>query len=199
MAVFGYAEGMKYVVLWWIFMCAVSATAESSETATFAAGCFWCMEKPFDTLDGVLSVRVGYTGGDTHQPSYALVSSGVTGHTEAVQIVFDAQKISYAALLAVYWHNSDPTRSDGQFCDRGTQYRPAIFYHSEAQKDAALRSKQAIAARFPHGVHTEIVPASMFWQAEDEHQHYYQKNPVRYHVYRYACGRDARLSELWGQ
>ena len=180
-------------------MCAIPATAKTLETATFAAGCFWCMEKPFDALLGVHAVRVGYTGGTVEHPTYEQVSSGGTGHVEAVEIVFYPQVVGYQKLLDVYWHNSDPTRSDGQFCDQGRQYRPVIFYHSKAQKQAALASQKRLEPDFPQGIKTDIVPAATFWEAEAYHQHYYRKNPVRYRVYRFACGRDARLQELWGQ
>ena len=168
--------------------------------ATFAGGCFWCMEPPFDKLDGVVSTTSGYTGGQTKNPSYEEVSSGVTGHAESVQVVFDPAKISYAQLLDVFWHNIDPLTPDAQFCDHGSQYRTAIFYHSEEQKRLAEASKQQLAqsGRFTQPIVTEIVTAGEFYPAEDYHQDYYQKNPIRYKFYRYHCGRDQRLAELWG-
>lgn len=167
--------------------------------ATFAGGCFWCMEPPFDKLDGVISTTVGYTGGRKESPSYEEVSAGNTGHAESIQIIFDPKKISYTKLLAVFWHNIDPTVKDRQFCDYGHQYRSAIFYHDEEQKRLAEQSKQALVndKRFKV-IFTEIVPASAFYVAEEYHQDYYKKNPVRYKLYRYSCGRDKRLKELWG-
>jgi peptide-methionine (S)-S-oxide reductase len=168
--------------------------------ATFAGGCFWCMEAPFDTLDGVISTTSGYTGGTKRQPTYEEVSAGGTGHAEAVEIVYDPAKVSYQKLLDVFWHNVDPTTPDRQFCDKGRQYRSAIFYHDDTQKRLAEESKQALerTGTLPGPIVTEIVPAGPFWPAEAYHQDYYQKNPVRYRYYRYGCGRDARLRELWG-
>jgi peptide-methionine (S)-S-oxide reductase len=178
-----------------------AAKTSGLETATFAGGCFWCMESPFDKLEGVVSVLVGYTGGHTKNPTYEQVSSGGTGHAESVKIVFDPQKIGYARLLDIFWHNIDPTAKDRQFCDAGSQYRSAIFYHSEEQKGMAEQSKKALFAskRFEGPVYTEIVPASTFYPAEEYHQHYYKKNPLRYNFYRFSCGRDERLKELWGK
>jgi len=178
-----------------------SAAETATEKATFAGGCFWCMEAPFDKLDGVQSVTVGYAGGTFANPTYEAVSSGGTGHAESVEIVFDPKRISYAKLLDVYWHNVDPTTPNRQFCDVGEQYRTAIFTHSEAQRLAAEASKKALeeSHRLPAPIVTEIVPAGTFWPAEEYHQHYYQKNPLRYRYYRYGCGRDARLEQLWGK
>lgn len=171
------------------------------ETATFAGGCFWCMEPPFDKLDGVVSTTSGYTGGQTKNPSYEEVSSGVTGHAESVQIVFDPAKVSYAQLLDVFWHNIDPLTPNAQFCDHGTQYRTAIFYHGEEQKRLAEASKKALeqSGRFTQPIVTEIVPAGEFYKAEEYHQDYYLNNPVRYKFYRYNCGRDAVLEQRWGK
>jgi len=171
------------------------------EKATFAGGCFWCMEGPFDKLPGVQSVTVGYTGGTMENPSYEAVSSGGTGHAEAVEIVFDPAKISYEKLLEVFWHNVDPLTANRQFCDVGEQYRSAIFFHGEAQHAAAEASKKALeeSKKFDRSIVTEIVPASRFWPAEEYHQHYYTKNPLRYQYYRFGCGRDARLEKLWGK
>lgn len=168
--------------------------------ATFAGGCFWCMEPPFDKLAGVISTTSGYIGGQTKNPSYEEVSSGGTGHAESVEIVFDPAKISYTQLLDVFWHNIDPLTPDAQFCDHGSQYRTAIFYHGEEQKRLAEASKQALEkpSRFTKPIVTEIVPAGEFYKAEEYHQDYYQKNPIRYEFYRYNCGRDHRLAELWG-
>jgi len=184
-----------------MMMTTTGVEATETETATFAGGCFWCMEHPFDELDGVLSTTSGYTGGHKEHPSYEEVSSGSTGHAEAIQIVFDPARISYTQLLDVYWRNSDPTTPNRQFCDVGTQYRPAIFYHSEAQKQAAEASKQALMqhASFGKLIVTEITAASRFWPAEEYHQNYYLKNPIRYKFYRYNCGRDQRLQQLWGE
>ena len=177
-----------------------SAQAEERETATFAAGCFWCMEHPFDELPGVISTTSGYTGGFKDQPTYKEVSAGATGHTEAIQIVFDPVLVSYEKLLEVYWRNSDPTTANRQFCDVGSQYRPGIFYHSAAQQQAAEASKVAVQQnkKFRGDVVTEISKATTFWPAEEYHQDYYLKNPVRYKFYRYNCGRDQRLQQLWG-
>jgi len=166
------------------------------ETATFAGGCFWCMEPPFDKTDGVVSTRVGYAGGTVENPTYEQVSAGGTGHAEAIQMVFDPNKVSYEELLQIFWHNIDPTVKDKQFCDTGNQYRSAIFYENDEQKRLAEKSKEELLQTFPQ-VYTEIVPLEKFWLAEDYHQNYYQKNPVRYKFYRFSCGRDRRLRELW--
>jgi peptide methionine sulfoxide reductase msrA/msrB len=169
-------------------------------TATFAGGCFWCMEHPFDQVDGVISVTSGYTGGQTKNPSYEQVSSGTTGHAESVQVVYDPARVTYAALLDVFWHNIDPLTPNAQFCDHGTQYRSAIFYQDETQRREAEESKRRLeeSGRFKEPIVTEIVAASQFYRAEEYHQHYYRKNPVRYKFYRWNCGRDRRLKELWG-
>ena len=176
------------------------ATAATTERAIFAGGCFWCMEQPFDTLPGVLSVMPGYTGGTKPNPTYQDVSAGGTGHAEAVEIIFDPSKISYQKLLQVFWHNIDPTVTDRQFCDTGHQYRAAIFHLSEQQQKQALASKENInkIKRFKEPVLTEIVPAGTFYPAEEYHRQYYKKNPFRYRFYRANCGRDKRLKELWG-
>ncbi len=178
-----------------------SATGATYEKATFAGGCFWCMEHPFDELEGVVSVTSGYTGGHKKNPTYEEVSSGTTGHAESVQIVYDPAKITYTKLLDVFWHNIDPTVQNRQFCDVGTQYRSAIFYHNEEQKRLAEESKKALekSGRFKGPIYTEIVAATEFYPAEEYHQHYYKKNPLRYQFYRFSCGRDQRLKELWGK
>ena len=170
------------------------------ETATFAGGCFWCMEPPFDKLDGVISTTSGYTGGHQKAPTYREVSRGGTGHAEAVQVIYDPERISYTELLDTYWHNIDPTSANGQFCDRGDPYRSEIFYHNEAQLQLAVSSRQALekSKPFREPVVTGISQATDFYPAEDYHQDYYQMNPVRYTFYRYGCGRDKRLEELWG-
>jgi peptide-methionine (S)-S-oxide reductase len=169
--------------------------------ATFAGGCFWCMEQPFDELPGVVATTSGYTGGQKLDPTYEEVSAGVTGHAEAVQVLYDPKKISYEKLLEVFWHNIDPTTGDRQFCDVGTQYRPAIFFHDEMQKRLAEESKKEIerTKRFSQPIIVPIVPASRFYPAEEYHQDFYKKSPVRYKTYRFGCGRDARLKELWGK
>jgi peptide-methionine (S)-S-oxide reductase len=177
------------------------AVPGKQEVATFAGGCFWCMEAPFDKLPGVISVTVGYTGGKVKNPTYEQVSAGGTGHAESVQIVFDPGKISYGKLLDIFWHNIDPTVKDRQFCDIGSQYRSAIFYHGEEQRKIAEKSKEELEKTKPFKgpIVTEITPASEFYPAEEYHQHYYKKNPIRYKYYRYGCGRDQRLEQLWGK
>jgi peptide-methionine (S)-S-oxide reductase len=176
------------------------ARAEQSPraTATFAGGCFWCMEPPFDKLPGVISTTSGYIGGKTLNPTYRQVVEGDTGHAEAVQVVYDPTKITYEKLLEVFWRNVDPHDAGGQFCDRGDSYRTGIFVHDEAQLRLAQESKKAVAAKLKKPVVTEIVLAPKFYPAEDYHQDYYVKNPVRYKVYRSNCGRDARLKQVWG-
>jgi peptide-methionine (S)-S-oxide reductase len=169
-------------------------------SAIFAGGCFWCMEQPFDELDGVLSTTSGYIGGRTPSPTYSQISAGDTGHAEAVKVVYDPAKIGYDRLLEVFWRNVDPLDAGGQFCDRGDQYRTAVFYTTEEQRQAAERSKQDLTAsgRFDEPIVTPIVEADKFYTAEDYHQDYYMTNPVRYKFYRYRCGRDERLREVWG-
>ena len=203
---------MLRATLWFAVLLAASAatfapasaqTGGGSQpaTATFAGGCFWCMESPFDKLDGVISVTVGYTGGSKANPTYEQVSAGSTGHAESVQLKYDPGKVGYAKLLEVFWRNIDPVTPNAQFCDHGNQYRSAIFYQDEEQKRLAEASKAELAksGRFKQPIVTEIVPASTFWPAEDYHQHYYLKNPLRYKFYRTSCGRDRRLEELWGR
>ena len=174
---------------------------ETSEiaVATFAGGCFWCMEPPYDELDGVISTIVGYIGGTTRNPTYGQVTTGRTGHTEAMEVRYDPSKISYQELLDVFWVNIDPTVDDRQFCDKGNQYRAGIFYHDAEQKALAEASRQKIidSGRFDRVV-TEVTAASVFYKAEEYHQDYYIKNPLRYKFYRYNCSRDRRLEELWG-
>ncbi len=168
--------------------------------AVFAGGCFWCEETAFEGVQGVLLVTSGYTGGQVANPTYEQVSAGVTGHAESVQVTYDPGKISYEKLLDIFWHNVDPLQKDAQFCDHGTQYRSAIFYQGEGQRRAAeaSRAKLEEEARFKGKIATEIVPASTFYRAEEYHQDFYKKSPVRYYSYRTGCGRDARLKELWG-
>jgi len=171
------------------------------EKATFAGGCFWCMEEAFEGIEGVVSVTSGYTGGRKANPDYEEVSAGGTGHAEAVEILYDPAKVSYAKLLEVFWRNIDPTTPDRQFCDGGNQYRSAIFYKDETQKRLAEESKQAVekSKPFKEPIVTKIVPASAFYVAEDYHQDFYKKNPIRYKFYKYNCGRAQRLAELWGK
>lgn len=190
--------------LTFILLASLATTLHATDneaTATFAGGCFWCMEPPFDGLNGVISTTSGYTGGHKNEPTYKEVSAGSTGHTEAIQVVYDPSIISYRELLAVFWKNIDPTTPDQQFCDRGNQYRSGIFYHDEQQKRAAEQSLEKLKAdrSFEQEVVTELTEASTFYPAEEYHQDYYLKNPIRYKFYRYSCGRDQRLEELWGK
>ncbi len=195
------AAVMALALLHVIAGTASGADGHGLEKATFAGGCFWCMEPAFDHVPGVVSVTVGYTGGTKKNPTYEEVSSGTTGHAESIEVVYDPTKVSYEKLLDIFWHNIDPTVKDRQFCDVGHQYRSAIFYHNEEQKRLAEASKEALEAskRLKGPVYTEIVPASTFYPAEEYHQEYYKKNPVRYKYYRWNCGRDQRLKELWGK
>ena len=174
-----------------------TATADSAK-ATFAGGCFWCMEHPFDKLEGVVDTKSGYMGGTVESPSYRQVSSGTTGHAEVVQIEYDPHIVSYETLLDTFWHNVDPLDTQGQFCDRGSQYRSIVFYHDATQRQLAESSKQAVNRLLSQPIATEIVPADIFYPAEDYHQNYYQTHPARYRLYRFGCGRDQRLAELWG-
>ena len=195
------AAGLVTIVATGVLGPGSPARAGDLAKATFAGGCFWCMEPPFDALDGVVSTTSGYIGGQEEKPTYEQVSSGATGHAEAVEVVYDPSKVSYERLLEVYWRNVDPTMRDRQFCDVGRQYRTAIFVHDDAQKRAAEDSKRALeeaGALKGAEIVTEIVAAGTFWPAEDSHQDYYVKNPVKYKFYRNGCGRDQRLRELWG-
>ena len=171
--------------------------APPTAKATFAMGCFWCGESDMEQVAGVITVVSGYTGGMVKDPSYEAVSGGGTGHRESVEVTYDPSKVTYEHLLQVFWHNVDPLDSDGQFCDKGLQYRAAIFYHDAAQKQAADASKAALLKRFPK-IATDILPAQTFYPAEEYHQGYSKKNPVRYHFYRFNCGRDQRLKDVWG-
>ena len=193
--------------VWFSLLLAAGVAAQGTQpqgtqktaTATFAGGCFWCVEADFDKVEGVISTTSGYIGGRTANPTYEDVVRGGTGHAEAVEIVYDPAKVSFQKLLDVFWRNIDPLVKDRQFCDRGDQYRTAIFYHGDEQKRAAEASKTAVQARFKQPIETQIVAAGPFTKAEDYHQDYYMKNPVRYKFYRFNCGRDARLEELWGK
>ncbi len=177
------------------------AASEGLAVATFAGGCFWCMEGPFDELPGVSSTTSGYTGGQRANPTYHEVSAGGTGHAEAVEVRYDPAQVSYEELLVVFWRNVDPLDAGGQFCDRGSSYRSAIFVHDAEQRRLAEESKRALEAsgRFDRPIVTEIVEAGPFYPAEEYHQDYYRKNPIRYRFYRTGCGRDRRLRELWGE
>jgi len=178
-----------------------SNDTKSPASAVFAGGCFWCMEPPYDKLDGVIETISGYAGGDTENPSYYDVVDGGTGHAEVVKVVYDPSRISYAELLDVFWKNIDPTTKDRQFCDVGDQYRTAIFYADDEQKQQAEASLARIsaAADLPGPIVTGIEPLNAFYPAEDYHQDYYRKNPLRYKLYRSGCGRDSRLRQLWGK
>jgi peptide-methionine (S)-S-oxide reductase len=179
---------------------AQEATAPAQASAIFAGGCFWCMEPPYDKLDGVISTTSGYIGGSVPNPTYEQVSGGGTGHAEVVRVVYDPSKLDYEQLLDVFWVNVDPTQVDGQFCDHGDQYRTAIFYADAEQQEVAKHSLAELkkSKPFEGDIVTEIAPATVFYPAEDYHQDYYQKNPLRYKYYYWACGRGQRLTELWG-
>jgi peptide-methionine (S)-S-oxide reductase len=191
-------------------LCLAAGTAMGSETAsetpgeqavaTFAGGCFWCMEPPFDQLDGVIATIAGYAGGPERSPTYREVAAGRTGHAEVVQVVYDPARVSYPTLLHVFWRNIDPFAVDRQFCDSGRQYRSAVFYHDESQRAAAEASLAEIAERFSEAIATRIEPVGdTFHAAEEYHQDYYLKNSLRYRYYRFNCGRDRRLETIWGE
>lgn len=195
-----------FTILLTLFMSfsAFSAPVENQslhqQTAIFAGGCFWCLEADLDKLPGVIETISGYTGGQLTNPSYEQVSHGGTGHYESVKVIFDPTKLSYTQLLNAFWHSIDPTDASGQFCDKGDQYRSAIFYENETQKKEAEESKnQLLASGQFKQIATQIISATAFYPAEEYHQNYYQKNPVRYKFYRYTCGRDKRVKEVWGR
>lgn len=177
-----------------------ASNASSQEKATFAGGCFWCMEPPFEGQKGVMDVVAGYIGGKVPDPTYAQVCTGETGHAEAVQVTFDPTIVSYADLLEIFWRNIDPTTEDAQFADQGTQYRTAVFYHSEEQRKAAESSKEKLAAsrKFKGEIVTEIVPATTFYLAEEDHQDYFKKQPFRYKNYSVGSGRAGFIQKTWG-
>jgi peptide-methionine (S)-S-oxide reductase len=183
-----------------LLLAASTALAQTTEKATFAAGCFWCSEEAFEKVPGVVGVVSGYTGGSKQNPTYKEVSAGSTGHTEAVQVQYDPSKVSYETLLATFWINHDPTVKDRQFCDMGSQYRPSIFTHSAEQKRLAEASRAYWEKNkpFKEPIVTPIEAAGQFWPAEDYHQDFYKKSPVRYKVYTSGCGRYTRLDQLWG-
>jgi len=184
-----------------VFGLISSISLAEERSAVFAGGCFWCTESDFEKLDGVISATSGYIGGDLKNPTYKQVSSGGSGHTEAVEVVFDDKTISYAELVTYFWTTIDPTDGDGQFCDRGQQYRSEIFYRNQQQRKIAEESKRALAASglLKQPIVTAITAAKTFYKAEDYHQDYYLKNPLRYNYYRWGCGRDKRLADLWGE
>jgi len=173
-------------------------TAKNTKTALFAAGCFWCIQPPFDQMAGVLKTTVGYTAGHTENPSYQEVSKGTTGHTEAIEVTYNPEVVSYEKLLEVFWQNVDPFDAGGQFCDRGSQYRAGVYFKTPAEEATAKASAASIGHQFDQPVAVEIVKATSFYPAEEYHQGYYKKNPVRYKYYRYGCGRDKRLKAIWG-
>lgn len=178
----------------------IYAASSNHEKAILAGGCFWCIESDFEMLKGVVDVVSGYTGGKVVNPTYRQVAAGGTGHVEAVEVTYDPSAVSYADILDYYWRHIDPTRDDGQFCDNGSEYRPAIFYKGAGQKSVAEKSKADIdeTKPFPDKIKVELIPASTFYPAEDRHQDYRHKHPFRYRFYRYGCGRDKRVAELWG-
>jgi len=180
---------------------AKKAPKTRTETAILAGGCFWCIEADYEKLNGVLDVVSGYSGGKVKNPAYDQVSAGGSGHLEVVKITYNANIISYPEILGFFWHHVDPTRDDGQFCDRGPQYRPAIFYNGKVQHRQALASVAYTAANKPFAapLKVELIATSKFYPAENYHQNYYRKNPFRYKFYRYKCGRDARVEALWGK
>lgn len=190
----------RFVLLSSALFCVAVASAPAQsqlETATFAGGCFWCMEEPFDELDGVVSTLSGYAGGHLQNPTYDDVTAGTSGHAEVVQITYDPGEVSYETLLFVFWRNVDPFDAGGQFCDRGGSYRTAIFYETKEQQRVARASKRRVSRKFSRAVVTEIEALDEFYPAENYHQDYYKRNPVRYRFYRTACGRDARLRAVW--
>jgi peptide-methionine (S)-S-oxide reductase len=193
---------LRHLLLFFGLALALPAAGQPAlGTATFSMGCFWCGEEAFEKVPGVVSVVSGYTDGHVKNPTYEQVSSGGTGHAEAVEVKFDPAKVSYEKLLDVFWLNHDPTELNGQFCDKGTQYRPGIYWHDEAQRKAAEASKAKYAKlkTFKDPIITPIVKATQFWPAEEYHQDFYKKNPVRYKFYSNGCGRYSRLDELWGK
>jgi peptide-methionine (S)-S-oxide reductase len=176
----------------------IAAQTPQTASVILAGGCFWCMEPPYDKTDGVIATISGYSGGKTANPTYEQVSAGSTGHIEVVKVEYDPAKVSYEKLLDIFWRNIDPFDADGQFCDKGSQYRSAIFFGNDKEKELAEASKKQIAEKLGQAVVTEILPVSEFYPAEDYHQDYYEKNPLKYKFYRYGCGRDARLETVWG-
>ena len=185
-------------MLWIPAFAGMTSAYAEDKVATFAGGCFWCMEADFEKLPGVHSAVSGYTGGRTKNPTYEESSSGTTGHAESVEVHYNPAEVSYQQLLDYFWHHVDPTVKDRQFCDEGNQYRTAIFVHDAEERRLAEASKAAVAKQLGVTIYTEIVDAGPFYVAEDYHQDYYKKNPIRYAYYRHGCGRDARVKEVWG-
>lgn len=177
---------------------ALAQGAPQRAVATFAGGCFWCVESDFDKVPGVLETISGYTGGHVANPSYEQVSSGSTGHAESVEVVYDPGKVTYQQLLTYFWHHVDPTVKDRQFCDYGNQYRTAIFVHGDAERKLAEESKKKVEAELKVPIYTQIVDAGPFYKAEEYHQDFYKKNKVKYEFYRWNCGRDQRVKQIWG-
>jgi peptide-methionine (S)-S-oxide reductase len=190
-----------FIGLWTVQPTSQAAADVIHGKAYFAGGCFWCMEEAFEKVEGVLSATSGYMGGTVANPSYEEVSAGRTGHAESVEVIYDPSKVSYQKLLDAFWRNVDPITPNAQFCDHGSQYRAAIFYQTDEEKRASDIFKQAIeqSKRFKEAIVTQIVPAAQFYPAEEYHQDFYKKNPVRYKFYKYNCGRAQRLEELWGK
>ena len=190
------------VMVWGVASMAVAAehAAKRTGTATFAGGCFWCLQPAFDETSGVISTTVGYTGGAAANPTYEQVCSGTTGHAEAIQVIYDPSKVTYEQLVDVFWRHINPTTLNGQFADKGTQYRTAIFYHDQEQQRLADVSKERLAksGKFDKPIVTEIVPASTFYPAEEYHQHYYKKNALHYNLYKIGSGREGYLKKMWG-
>jgi peptide-methionine (S)-S-oxide reductase len=191
---------LLFIGAWNLQAASQAAMDATPGKAYFAGGCFWCMEEAFEKVEGVLSATSGYMGGTVANPSYEEVSAGRTGHAESVEVVYDPARVSYQKLLDAFWHNVDPITPNAQFCDHGSQYRSAIFFQTDEEKRASDTSKQAIeqSKRFKEPIVTQIVMASQFYPAEEYHQDFYKKNPVRYKFYKYNCGRTKRLEELWG-
>ena len=189
---------MRSILLLLAALLPAMAQAQDLAKATFAAGCFWCTEEAFDKVPGVVATVSGYMGGETRNPSYREVSSGGTGHAESVEVVYDPSKVSYRQLLTYFWHHVDPTVKDRQFCDYGNQYRTAIFVHDEEQRKLAEASKKEVEAELKVPIYTQIAPAGPFYRAEEYHQDFYKKNAVKYKFYRWNCGRDQRVKQIWG-
>lgn len=189
---------MRVKLLCLIFLsCFSSMIFAANDVAIFAGGCFWCLQPPFDKTKGVVSTQVGYIGGKKPNPTYEAVSAGGSGYREAIKITYDPAKVSYKQLLHIFWLNVDPTDRDGQFCDRGDQYRSAVYTLNKEQAALAKASAEQIERKYRIPVYTQIIPATTFYPAEKYHQDYYKKKPVRYKFYRYRCGRDKRLKQLW--
>ena len=191
---------MRFFILTGLLaLFAPQVSAQETKTAVFAGGCFWCIEKDFEELGGVTSVVSGYTGGQVENPTYKQVSGGQTGHYEVVQVTYDPEKVSYSTLVDFFYRHIDPFDGEGQFCDRGQQYAPAIFYNDENEQQMIAGVTEALFADSQNRFAVKILPAAQFYEAEDYHQDYYKKNPVRYKFYRWNCGRDSRVEEIWGK